>query len=200
MELDELKKSWEVLDKRLKKNEIIDEQMLSKLISERTKQTRSSMNKMLLYAKTTLILGTFIAIGLGYYLLTTDHCCKEYKLWVYIWVMLCIGLVWDGMGYWYLKSINVEKMPLVDVVRKITAYHRNFIIECFVAAFFFLTAFLLQAICVDLLTLNFLSILLFSTVWIAGLIAAIWIIKKLFYNKLKNIKRNLAELKELKQD
>jgi hypothetical protein len=59
MELDELKKSWEVLDNRLKKKELIDEQTLSNLISERTKQTRSSMNKILLYAKTTLIVGFF---------------------------------------------------------------------------------------------------------------------------------------------
>jgi hypothetical protein len=200
MELDELQKSWEVLDNRLKKNELIDEHTLSKLISERTKQTHSSMNKILLYAKTTLILGFLALIGLGFYLITGNHNDKEFFLWLFIWIMLCIGMVWDSMGYMYLRSINIEKMPLVTVIKKMTAYHRNFIIECFVAAFFFISAFLIQAICINLFTLNFVSILIFSIVWIAGCIAAIWIIKSLFYDKLRNIKRNLAELRELNQD
>lgn len=200
MELDELQKSWEVLDNRLKKNELIDEHTLSKLISERTKQTHSSMNKILLYAKTTLILGFLALIGLGFYLITGNHNDKEFYLWLFIWIMLCIGMVWDSMGYMYLRSINIEKMPLVTVIKKMTAYHRNFIIECFVAAFFFISAFLIQAICINLFTLNFVSILIFSIVWIAGCITAIWIIKSLFYDKLRNIKRNLAELRELNQD
>jgi len=200
MELDELKRSWEVLDNRLKKSELIDEKTLSKLISERTKQTRNSMNKVLLYAKVTLIVGFLALIGLGYYLLTADHSSNEYCMWLFIWIMLCIGMVWDSMGYKYLKSIDIEKMPLVTVIKKMTAYHRNFIIECFVAAFFFLSAFLVQAICVHLMKMNLVSILIFSTIWIVGCIAAVWIIKSLFYDKLKNIKRNLAELRELKQD
>jgi hypothetical protein len=200
MELDELQKSWEVLDNRLKKNELIDEHTLSKLISERTKQTHSSMNKILLYAKTTLILGFLALIGLGFYLITGNHNDKEFFLWLFIWIMLCIGMVWDSMGYMYLRSINIEKMPLVTVIKKMTAYHRNFIIECFVAALFFISAFLIQAICINLFTLNFVSILIFSIVWIAGCIAAIWIIKSWFYDKLRNIKRNLAELRELNQD
>jgi hypothetical protein len=200
MELDELQKSWEVLDNRLKKNELIDEQTLSKLISERTKQTHSSMNKILLYAKATLILGFLALIGLGFYLITGNHNDKEFCLWLFIWIMLCIGMVWDSMGYMYLRSINIEKMPLVTVIKKMTAYHRNFIIECFVAALFFISAFLIQAICINLFTLNFVSILIFSIVWIAGCIAAIWIIKSWFYDKLRNIKRNLAELRELNQD
>lgn len=200
MELDELQKSWEVLDNRLKKNELIDEQTLSKLISERKKQTHRSMNKILLYAKTTLILGFLALIGLGFYLITGNHNDKEFFLWLFIWIMLCIGMVWDSMGYMYLRSINIEKMPLVRVIKKMTAYHRNFIIECFVAAFFFISAFLIQAICINLFTLNFVSILIFSIVWIAGCIGAIWIIKSWFYDKLRNIKRNLAELRELNQD
>jgi hypothetical protein len=200
MELDELKKSWEVLDNRLKKKELIDEQTLSNLISERTKQTRSSMNKILLYAKTTLIVGFLALIGLGSYLLIADYNNKEFCLWLFIWIMLCIGMAWDSMGYMYLKSIDIEKMPLVTVIKKMTAYHRNFIIECFVAAVFFLSAFVIQAFCIQLFTLNFVSILIFSIVWIIGCIVAIWIIKSLFYNKLRNIKRNLAELGELNQD
>lgn len=200
MELDELKKSWEILDSRLKKSELMDENTLGKLISERTKQTRNSMNKMLLFGKVTLIIGFFAIIGLGYYLLTANHSNKEYCLWLFIWIMLCIGMVWDSLGYMYLRSIDIERMPLVTVIKKMTAYNRNFIIECFVAAFFFLSAFLVQAICIHLMTLNLVSILIFSVIWIVGCIAAIWIIKRMFYDRLKNIKRNLAELRELKQD
>ena len=88
MELDELKKSWEILDSRLKKSELMDENTLGKLISERTKQTRNSMNKMLLFGKVTLIIGFFAIIGLGYYLLTANHSNKEYCLWLFIWIML----------------------------------------------------------------------------------------------------------------
>lgn len=200
MELDELKKSWEALDSRLKKSELMDENTLGKLISERTKQTRNSMNKMLLFGKVTLIIGFFAIIGLGYYLLTANHSNKEYCLWLFIWIMLCIGMVWDSLGYMYLRSIDIERMPLVTVIKKMTAYNRNFIIECFVAAFFFLSAFLVQAICIHLMALNLVSILIFSVIWIVGCIAAIWIIKRMFYDRLKNIKRNLAELRELKQD
>jgi hypothetical protein len=94
--------------------------------------------------------------------------------------MLCIGMAWDSMGYMYLKSIDIEKMPLVTVIKKMTAYHRNFIIECFVAAVFFLSAFVIQAFCIQLFTLNFVSILIFSIVWIIGCIVAIWIIKSFF--------------------
>ncbi len=200
MELDDLKKSWGVLDNRLKKNKLIDEQALSKLINERTKQTRSSMDKILLYAKIALILGFFLTIGLGYYLLTTNNYTRDYCLWLYMWIMLCIGMVWDGTGYFYLKSINIEEMPLVTVVKKITAYHRNFIIECYVAAVFFLSAVLIQAVCINLMELDLVAKLTFVIVWVVGCFAAIWIIKKLYYNKLKDIKKNLAELRELKQD
>lgn len=200
MELDELKKSWELLDNRLKNKELIDEKGLSNLIAERKKQTRTSMSKMLFYAKTTLIVGFLAVIGLGFYLFTMSKQGNEYYLWLYIWAVLCLGLVWDTIGYMYLKSIDIENMPLVTVVKKVTAYHRNFIIECYVAALFVLSAILIQAICIQLFTLNLVSIILFSVVWIIGCIAAIWILKKFFYNKLRNIKRNLAELRELKQD
>nr|WP_320038079.1 hypothetical protein [uncultured Bacteroides sp.] len=200
MELDELKKSWDILDNRLKKEEILDEHTLSKLINERTKQTHSSMKKMLMYSKATLIVGFLAIIGLSYYLLTADHNNKEYCLWIFIWGMLCFGMIWDSLGYMYLKSIDIEKMPLVTIVKKVTAYHRNFIIECFVAALFFLSAFLMQAFCLNLLALNLVTILVFLGVWIIGCIAAIWVIKNLFYDKLKDIKRNLAELRELEQD
>lgn len=200
MELDDLKKSWEILDKRLKKNELIDEQTLNKLINEHTRQTRNSMDKMLLYGRTTLVLGLFVTIGLGFYLFTTDCNIKGYHLWLYLWLILCLGMIWDGIGYFYLRSIDIERMPLVQVVKKITAYNRNFMIECYVATIFILSAIFIQAASINLLNLSLAIKIVFISVWLIGCLAAYWIIKKLYYDKLKDIKRNLAELKELKQD
>lgn len=200
MELDDLKKSWEILDKRLKKNELIDDQTLNKLINERTKQTRNSMDKMLLYGRTTLILGLIVTIGLGYYLVEANSSSRGYYLWLYLWNVLCLGMIWDGMGYFYLRSIDIEKMPLVKVVKKMTAYNRNFMIECYAATIFIISAIFIQAASIDLLRLSLAIKIIFVTVWLIGCLTSYWIIKKLYYDKLKDIKRNLAELKELKQD
>lgn len=200
MELDDLKKSWEILDKRLKKNELIDEQTLNTLIHERTKQTRNSMDKMLLYGRTTLIIGLIVTIGLGYYVISRDCCTKGYHLWLYLWCILCFGMIWDGIGYFYLRSIDIERMPLVKVVKKITAYNRNFMIECYVAAIFIISAIFIQAASINLLELSFAIKIIFVVVWIIGCFTSYWIIKRLYYDKLKDIKRNISELKELKQD
>lgn len=199
MELDDLKKSWEILDDRLKKNELIDDESLKSLVNERTKQTRNSMEKMLCYGRITLIAGLIVCIGLGSYLLNISCTARHYILWTYVWIMLIVGLIWDGIGYFYLRSIDIGKMPLVKVIKKITAYNRNFIIECYVAAIFIISAIFIQAITINLLNLSLAVKIIFIAVWLIGCFSSYWIIKTLYYDKLKNIKRNLAELRELEQ-
>ena len=57
MELDELKKSWNVLDKQLQKEPIANEKQITKLIAEYKTNTRKSLGRLVVIQR--------LSIGVG---------------------------------------------------------------------------------------------------------------------------------------
>lgn len=198
MELDELKKSWNALDERLKKDHIITEDSMNKLINEHKLTADSSRNKLLRYDRRILVLGIIILPLLFLNIFLSRKDSPDF-LTIYFIVILAFAILWDVCMYCYLKRTNILEMPLVTVVRRITRFHQLFIWECYGCAVLFLSIPLIQAYHNDLIHQALWSQALFVLVWIGGGWFAYWVVKRFFYDKVRIIKKNVAELQELKQ-
>lgn len=198
MELDDLKKSWNALDERLKQDEIIDEGSVERLIQSSKLKAERSKRKLLRIEKLSLIAGfcmLFLVLSMRGTFDGNFDCIS-----IYFTVILCLGLPWDIYTYRYLKKTDILEMPIVTVVKRITRFHQFFIWESYVAAALFFSIALIQGYMEDILHRPTGTLILFIITWCIGGYITLRIIKHFFYKKIKIIRKNIAELQELKQD
>ena len=198
MELDDLKKSWNALDERLRQDAIVDEASVERLIREYKLRADSSKRKLLRIEKLSLIAGfcmLFIVLSLWGAFNDNINCIT-----IYFTVILCMGLPWDIYTYRYLKKTDILEMPTVMVVKRITRFHQFFVWESYVAAALFFSIALIQGYLEDILHQPTTTLLCFIAVWLLGGYVTWRIINHFFYKKIKIIRENLVELQELKQD
>lgn len=197
MELEDLKKSWNALDERLKQDTIIDDESVNRLIHEFKKHADSSKRKLLRLEKLSLIAGfCMLFIVLSFWGYPGNH--ADFFT-IYFAVILCLGLPWDIYTYRYLKKTDILEMPIVTVVKRMTRFHQFFVRECYIGAVLFFSIPLIQGYSEDILHQSTGRLLIFIFFWIAGGYITWRIINRFFYRKIKNIRKNLAELQELKQ-
>lgn len=117
MELDELKKSWNVLNERLEKNNPINEESVDKLIREHKELADYSKAKLLRNGRRTLIIGLLLMVILITSFFIQQNHNVSFVI-VYFITFLFLGCLWDSYTYYYLRNTNIEKMPVKTVVKK----------------------------------------------------------------------------------
>ena len=197
MELDELKKSWNVLNERFEKNNPINEESVDKLIREHKELADYSKAKLLRNGRRTLIIGLLLMVILITSFFIQQNHNVSFVI-VYFITFLFLGCLWDSYTYYYLRNTNIEKMPVKTVVKRITRCHQYLICEYYVSAIFFLSCIIIQAYTSDLIHKTWQQQVMFIVLWLLGGCIAFWIIKKAFHNKIINIKKNLADLQDIK--
>ena len=200
MELDDLKKSWSVLDKQLQKENIIDEDQVSKLIAKYQAGAKKNMNSITDFQKTSLIAGGAIAVGA---IIATSIIngvtvgLKEIVLASYVLIAIVFGLLWDIKTYRWIRNINIEEMPTVKVIERINTFRKLMQYEAiaagiwiviFLALFYWVQGFYTYPVAKQL---AFLFMMLFI---MAGVI---YFLYSKIGRHIDDVKKNMEELKEL---
>ena len=193
MEVEELKKSWNALDEHLKDKKIVKDEDISRLINHATKNidAMSRLNKRLRIIA--LIIFVFLIFTFIYDGVFPDI---YYQI---ILIALIPAFGWDIFGSRYLSDTNIDELPLVTVISRFNRIHRWMIREriigigfiLFMAVLFFFTRQVWQH--------GTGMIIFFFIVWAIGIAFPLWIYRKNL-GRLHEIKKNLNELKELKDN
>lgn len=197
MEIDELKKSWNRLNERLEKSNIVDETSVERLIHEHKELAEHSKRKLLRNARRSLGMGIILLVILVTSLFIPNH--QTDFMTVYFITFLILGCAWDFYTYYYLRNTDILHHPVQTVVRRITRCHRLFIREYYVGAIFFLSCIILQAYTNNLIDKTWQQQVTFCCLWLATGGFTFWIIRKAFHSKMIDIKKNLTDLEELKE-
>ena len=193
MELDELKKSWTALDEHLKDKKLVKDEEISLLINHATKNINaiSSLNKRLRIISMTIII--LFILSLLYDGVFPDI---YYQI---ILIALIPALGWDIFSSRYLSNTKINELPLVTVISRFNRIHRWVIREriigigfiLFMAVFFFFYR--------EVWRHGIGMILFFFSIWTVGVAIPLWIYRRNL-ERLRQIKKNLSELKELKDN
>lgn len=191
MELEELKKSWNVLDEHLKDKELIKEEELSKLLGHTGKGIHAIAN---LNIKLILISLPILILFLAEVLLHN----KLNPIYIIILLAWIPALCWDIVTTRYLQRTRVDEMPLIEVISRVNRIHRWTIRERLFAIFFLLVLAVLSFIYWQVWQYGIGMIAFFVLLWGGGLGLILWIYRKKFLNRIHEIKKNLNELNEFR--
>ncbi len=192
MELDDLKKSWNLMDERLKDKELINEEDINKLIHKAGKgiSDLSSFSTTVIVISALLIL-PFIVITLF----------MGFIDWFYSTVAILAfpAVAWDIYTNIYLRRTRVDEMPTVQVIARINRLYRWSVWESVAGIVFMLTFATLFFIDRQIWHLSTFAVLMFFVSWVIGIGVIYWLIQYKVINRLRDIRKNLKELKELKE-
>jgi hypothetical protein len=200
MDLDELKNTWMVLDERLKKNEMLNRQIVQEMLY---KKSNKSLN-WLIGADLISAIITLLAIPLwiGFYNKSPFQNIYSLKIIsVFLIVMSIFSVIWICYKLIkYLMKIDfsisvkdnmyfVNKYSILIKKEKIISY---FIV---IPVLFLLSIWFYYELKVNLSFWVFLG-----TVFISATIIVYWASKKIYDANIQSIKKSLEELEELKEE
>ncbi|MCL2246433.1 MAG: hypothetical protein FWC10_04900 [Lentimicrobiaceae bacterium] len=201
MELDELKNRWTVLEKQLKKNEILNKQLVLGMLH---KKSDKSLNRLINTDVISIIIYfLLIPVGIWYYNVKFPSMGALLSLKIFAIAVISVavmGIIWISYKLRYLKKIDflksikdnmycITKYAMMIKQEKLASYY-------LVAPVIFISgAFVYYELKV---TLSFWSILIVAL--IAGLIISVWMYKKIYDSNIQSIKLNLEELRELEEE
>lgn len=190
MELEELKKSWNILDEHLKDKEFVKEEELSKLIGHADKGIHAIARlniKLILISVPVLIL--FLAEVFFHQKLNLI-----YMIILLSWIPASI---WDIFTTRFLQHTRIDEMPLIEVISRVNRIHRWVIRERLIGISFLLILAVLSFVYWQIWQYGAEMIVFFIVSWGIGLGLILWIYRNKFLNRIQEIKKNLDELKEL---
>ena len=190
MELEELKKSWNVLDEHLKDKVLIKEEELSKLIAQPGKGIHAFAS---LHINLILISLPVLILFLAEVLLHN----RLNPIYVIILLAWIPALCWDIVTTRFLQRTQIDEMPLVEVISRVNRIHRWTIRERLFAIAFLLILAILSFIYWQVWQYGMGMMIFFFLLWGGGLGLILWIYRKKFLNRIHEIKKNLRELNEL---
>lgn len=191
MKMDDLKKSWNALGEQLQGKELVTEDELLQVMSRKKSDaisTLSSINRSNkgIVAMTLVLLIAVIAVKVY------DSDFLSETLFRGVIAIIPPALAWSIYAMRYLSKIKIEEMPLATVVERVNKYNLWMVIER-IAGSVILLAFIL--ISVGESPANRFVV---AAVWLLGAVFYYWFVHRYIFRKLKNIRKNLDELRELK--
>lgn len=192
MELDELKKSWSILDEQLKDKKIINEEEISKLIG----YTGKNINAI------TRLNIKLILISLAIFLLLFALIVMNEKL-NFIFFILTIAMIpalgWDMFSTRYIQRTQIDEMPLVEVIGRVNRMRRWIINERIIGVIFIFILAIVSFLYWQVWQYGIFITLLFGVTWGSG-IACVLFYQRTYMKRIKEIQKNLDELKEIVND
>lgn len=209
MELDELKKSWNKLNEHLEQKDLIDKQELEMLIFRNKQTTRGRINEMAGWGKLSVIIAgaglivliiscLFVIPVIG---LPEKTVNRIYVACIFLSFVLFIGGWWDLKSYYWLKKTDLESLPVMKVVERINRFRLwiKYEISGITVVLVLMTGIIyylyeLYEKSVFIQTIFFLFCILVIS------IVTYLLYKKVIFDNLHDIKKNLDELQELKNN
>lgn len=204
MELDDLKKSWNVLDKQLQKETIVDEKQITELIATYQKNAAKGLNKITDFQKTSLLVAIPLIIFMIVAILVDTAFLKELKItakvvcmFVYAALTLILGFWWDLKTYRFSRNTKIAEMSTVEAMERMNTFRKWMSVEFKIIPVWSIIFFMLYYWLRDFHTQPLMAqivFVVFSAIVLVGLM--VFIHKKLFKH-LNEVKKNLDEIKEL---
>ncbi|WP_018338574.1 hypothetical protein [Butyricimonas synergistica] len=194
MELEELKLNWQLLNKQLEKNEILNRKIIQDMLQKRT---ISSYNKLFYVEIISLAIG-FAIIPTFLILIQLVKYPPSLPWIITLMVLFCCIILWTSIKIWWLRKFNMENKNIFQLSKIIYTY-RYWTQKEYIVSIFLL---------IILLTTRFITAHAQNYPWFAILLISITILipiymitfYKLFYKKhCNNIQKSLDELKEFKE-
>lgn len=144
MELDELKKTWNHLDKQLDKQPLTDEAELAKLMEQCRKNTGNHLKRILRVQRISLLVGCVALCMLlvwGVWTIPSvapERLAKHYGLISFLAVSLVAAITWDTLTYRKVSSIRVDVMPVAEVAQRMGRFRRRIRLELWVVSLWLL--------------------------------------------------------------
>jgi hypothetical protein len=199
MELDELKNTWTVLENQLKKNEILNKQLVQKMLY---KKSNRSLNQLINVDYVNLI-GWLLAIPVsiwGYYLPAFANFLFPKILFIAIFVTAIPIAVWECYHLMQLMKIDFSK-SIKDNMRVVNKYS-IIIRKDKIAVYFGITPiyYILAILCYYEFRADFLYWTFLVIAFIIGVALTYWMYKRFYDVNIQSIKNGLEELKELEEE
>lgn len=193
MDLDELKKSWNNIDEQLKEKELLKDENICQLVNYVSMHVKEMNKQSGFWRVIAIILLTLLGI-IMYFQEDIPHI-----FYIIIYSAAVPAILWDMFESRYMAKTKIDEMPLTTVILRFNKVHRWMIREQILGVLFILfvatTDFCVQQVWEE----GVARILLFVAIWFACIGFAYYLFRKNF-KRLQKIRKNLAELKELKQE
>ena len=205
MELDELKKSWNRLDKQLQREPMTDEKQIARLVERYKGATGQSLKRLQrfqwwsIYGGGTLM-ALLLVLGFTYAVGQEDPSqqLRNYIELAFLLLTILVAVGWDLHTYRWIKRIAIDELPVVEVIRRMRKLRRW-------------TRYEIAGICIWTVAFNALTYwayrwnLLHPTMQLCGgllilLMEALfiyYIYKKMVYKPLDDMESNLDKLKDV---
>ncbi len=205
MELDELKKSWNALDRNLPPNPVASDEEITRLIAHHKGNTSKSLGRIKKLQRLSILTGVVVLASLALAVLLLPQLTageglqeKLSAFIAFIAVSLIAGVVWDWKTYRWSQAIHIDEMTVAEVTRRMTVLRRW-------------TAYEMVAICAWLILFNVfnywlmdyhhapvarqLALIAFFLLFDAAVIYVVY--KRKMYRHLNNIRKHIEELKDI---
>lgn len=205
MELDDLKKTWNVLDKQLQKENLLDESQVAELITQHKTGASKGINRIRRWQKLSVAIGICVlllmvlVVAFSSSLSTFGYLnSKVYALLIFLVFTVIGGMWWDIKTYNMIRKIRVDEMPVVTVIKQINTFKKWMRYELIIVCGWVIIFFALYYWNMGLYHQPFINQLLLISVFLAITFALVFLVyKKLIYNNLEDVRRNLNDLKDL---
>ncbi|MDU1904485.1 MAG: hypothetical protein E6772_06850 [Dysgonomonas sp.] len=197
MELDELRNTWSILDKKLEENNSLNDRIIKEMLHSKSNK---SLGKLLGYEMFGFVV-TLLMLPLILYLLFKSHLRESnvgFAFLVFMSIADLICLTWQGMKIICLMKVDfTEKVS--QNIRLINTYNIGIKREKLVILFFipvvcFFCNYLFAEYLMDIFLWIFMSCLFFITI-----IFTYYQYKRIYDKNIKSILQSLEELKELEE-
>lgn len=205
MELEELKKSWQTLDKHLQKQDITTEERVAELIACYKQKTERRLGSLMSLQRASLCIGLLILIAIATVCLLlpswiedADTRVKVQAVLIFLAVTLIGGGGWDWRTYRYMQQTRVDLLPIAEVSRRIVKLRlwtrqETAAISLWVLLFGGIYYWAMEFYCLPV----------YAQAVIVGVFvlfeaAVIYLLyQKLIYKNLNQIKKDIEELKDV---
>lgn len=196
MELEDLKKSWKTMDEKLKNKQLVNDDDLLKMIQSKKSNAQKSQktilkSSILILIITVILIGYFVATAKGHRLVL-----GESAFWIIIG-LAAVALPWSIYTIRYLQRTNIFTMPLATVIERVNRYNYWMVIERILGAIILFVMALLSIIHLQIWEYNGWFPYLICGIWVLAFVFYFLLINKITFRRLKKIRKNLDELKEV---
>lgn len=193
MELEELKQQWQLLNKRLEENEILNKKIILDMIKKRTTSAYNRLMNMEL-------VNLMIMIVLIPIFLITLYIAKylpTQALLIFLGLLILLVTIWEIIKVLWLKKFDIEKKNIQQLSLIINTYRKWILMECSIITPLVVIILGTRFFSIHAYNLPWLKVLLLSLIVILPIFIAI--MYRFFYKKhFKSIQQSLDELKEFK--
>lgn len=205
MELDELKKVWNIADSHLNQKPLASEVEIEKLITTGKKNMCQKLRRLSIIQRISLGFGGILLLLLitlwGWMPDLTVYKLASQRLiilMIFIAVSLVGGLIWDWKTFRWIRTIRIDEMSVVEVSRRMTSFQRQIrneiIATCiwivvFNALSFWVMGYHLSPLTTQILVIVLLLILDIFTIY--------YLYKKILLKYMSEIHKNIEELKDI---